>query len=972
MRTPKDKKSIVRKVIYTLIIAFILSISGGIFLFDMNLIVYKRSIQDASSIYSNLQNLLPLIKYSLLFFIGISFITILLSFLLRAKRALNYIESLNYQITTFIPFLFLAFGRFFYGKAFKFSFFFSMFPLFIGIILAIVVHLNLILYFDFNAFRFCYIYLKNNSRNRRRILSTFMVLFLCNLLISKHVDRDHFERFTSHRLFIGDEPKYIRMTYSLATDKNLDVSDEFVVEEGLEVAKKRILEKGSRKFGSLSIIGKDEKIYHIHMPGLSALILPGFILDMSIFPSKTGTSEPGLRLEKFPSKLLYTRLCLLMIGIFSFFLLARLIFRFFNSQSLLITLLLLFIFSSPGPDFMFQIYPEFAASLFTLLVLNALLFPFKNKYLNYLFIVLGIGFLPWLHQRFILISLGLYSVLIINEIILRKNYKKVVILSLLLIVTSLPYFYYFYSITGSPMPNSMYKLLGRDFLRIGMFPFAFFGHLFDHSRGMIWLYPWTALALIGIYWGLKFDQKRTIMLLTVFAPYYLLTCFHFTWHGVTKEPGRFLVAIFPLLLFFLAYTIKAFVNRPKYLPLFFYTAILVMAVLNKNTGFLYFEFVRRNTVHSQIIQFIECIFIIGILFSSAILSDKLSDKNFGSIPLNKITNYLTGLYSGIKNSFLVKRIPKSIIPLLLLFLIAYLLVFIKNWDTRTMSTPFLTSLYKMNSYRSFQMAPKEKPEEIVGKSDRNFVKIFESVYNFQKEPSSKTTVIPLENTSFYVKAPRGCYEVKLELDTSFQENEFVELSFLGKIKKLDFTKSSKGTLASAIYFLFEEKIVSPRLKLMFPYSVSKQISGKLEIRLIPCLVFSKDLILRPIPKSGPKPVRKEGKNQYKLVFIANTNEVRKKYRFYLYTQKFPHKINRKEEVLLASTEEVLTKKGGPSIVNIKFLLTPSQMKKNSALALFVQDAKNNLLNCKSLLLKTNKKSWSLIKNPNDFNRFPFD
>lgn len=95
----------------------------------------------------------------------------------------------------------------------------------------------------------------------------------------------------------------------------------------------------------------------------------------------------------------------------------------------------------------------------------------------------------------------------------------------MLFIVSLPYLYYFYFITGNPLPNSMHSFYGRSFLRIDKLPLGFFGHLFDRSVGMIWVFPWTVFSLIGIYWGLKIDRKKVIPLLVVFFPYYLMTCF---------------------------------------------------------------------------------------------------------------------------------------------------------------------------------------------------------------------------------------------------------------------------------------------------------------------------------------------------------------------------------------------------------------------------------------------------------------
>ncbi len=948
-----------------LFLASILSVSTGLFLFDRHLILYKRVIQDKVIVYTNTHNLIPLIKNSLFAFIGISLAVLFLSLILKFKKDLSYLACINSQTVAFVPLLLLIFGRFLYGKAIEYFVAIPLFPFFIFLIVVGVIHLNLVLHLDFNAFRCVFDYLNKNHHRRRQILVTVLILFLMVLLTHMLINRPHFRRFTGGKLFGGDEPKYLRMAYSLATDKDLDVSDEFYIPEGLERAKEEVLRSGSQGFGKLSVIGKDGKIYHLHMPGLSFLMLPGFLLDISIYPTTHDPEDLSLYLNFgfLPEKLRYTSLWLLIIGLFTFFLVARLMYRLVHSLFLLALVLLLFIFSSPSPNFVFQLYPEIAASFFTLLVLNALLFPFKIDWLNHLFIVLGIGYLPWLHQRFIVLSLSLSVVLVIREVFFTKNFKKILIITILLLIAGLSYSYYFYSITGSPMPDSMQKLYGRGFTRFNMFPLGFFGHLFDYSVGMIWLYPWTILALIGIYWGLKLDRKRAIVLLVIFVPYYLFTCFHIAWHGMVREPGRYLVAIFPILLVFLLYTIKAFFKRPTYFHLFFYGACLTIIFLKRKIWPLAFSFRGGYVSHSHFIQMIECFFILVLLYVSIFLSDRLTEKRLALIPLNKISNYLKSVYPQIKGLFPLKKARKSIVYCLILIQVACLLVFLKNWDGEAMSMSVFGSLNKINSINDFQLWKKGNPEVAFEKSDKNFIELFKNVYNFQISPGQEEKPIQLGSTFFYEKIPRGCYRVKLETEDIMLEDASVRVFFLGKSREFRFEEKSGKSVALSTFMLFRDMFVSPDLLLKFETPEPKEIAGKVEIYPIPYVFYGKDLILRPVPSNKSKLIRRKGKRKYQLRFVANAYRAKKKYRFLLYALEAPDEINIEQELLLASYDKGFIKERQPYKVKIGFKLSLDLYKKKSGFALLVYDADNRAVSCKSKLLKTRKNYWVLLKKP---------
>jgi hypothetical protein len=962
----------IKESVSILLFSLLIAISMGIFLFDKTGLIYKRASNDTTIIYKSIQNLSPLFQYLSFCFIGISTVLIILSLHLKSKKNFTFLYSLKRQAITFVPFLFLVFGRFFDGKAVHYIFFLPLFPIILFIILASVIHLNILLHFDVNVFRSCYAYLKNHSRTKNILLIISLLFILSSMLIQILVTDFHFEKFTGSRLFSGDEPKYLRMAYSLATDKDLDVSDEFVIEEGLERAKERILKSGSRSFGSLSIIGIDGGIYHLHLPGLSVLIFPGFFLDLSFFPEDPEISDPFLSLKGFPSKLFFTRLWLLAIGLLSFLFFARLIYKFFGSIFLLVLLPLLYIFCSPVPKFMFQLYPEFAACFFTLLVLNAILFPFKIRYSSEIFVILGLGFLPWLHQRFIFLAFSLYLIFVIREIFIQKKYKKFLIVTLLLIIMSLPYLYYFYSITGSPMPNSMHKLYGTTFTRVGMFPLGFFGHLFHHSKGIIWLFPWTALAFIGIYRGLKSDRTNALMLLLLLAPYFLMTCFHIAWHGMVREPGRYLVAIFPLLLFFLGYTIQTFMKRPTYPQLFLYFFILTFILLNTKFWFLFFNFGGPYIKNSQLIQMVICVSIIGLCSLLVAVTNGLDKRKWSQIFWEKHLGYLKRYSHEKARRFSPIKTRKCISYLLLFLWMAYLVVYMGNWNKKMMAFPLISTLNRMKSTGYIRLIEIENPMEIIKKTDNRFIQIFRNTYGFLLKSSPEKTQISLGKTPFYERIPRGCYKVNITTDNHFEKNMNIALQFMQTKKELKFRKEKNAYVASATFFLYQDRYISPNFYLECENLGSKKISGTLEIAPLPSLNYGKNLILRPIPISNPKTVRKKGEDQYNLVFVANTDKAKVNIKFLLYTQKYPGSIDRENEILLSQKEVRISKKKNPLRVAMGFRISPDFLKEKSGLALFALNENGKTLPCQSLWLNAKKTYWNLMKMPeSSFNRIIF-
>ena len=466
----------------------------------------------------------------------------------------------------------------------------------------------------------------------KKILSIVLIIFILIVLCLKVRNKNDFKRFTRNQLYGGDELKYLRMVHSLATDGNLELSNLQGFEEDTKNKDKSPL-LDSQKSVDLYLTGKNGGIYCLHLPGVSFLILPAYLLDSRFFPNnpeRAPTSLPYL-----PNKLHFTRLLLILTAILIIFLLFRFLCNLFNSLFLGVFLILLYILNSPFPSYIFKIYPDFLAALFCLFVLNAIFYPFKSRIVNDILIILGIGYLPWFHQRFIMLSLGLYFAYIFYRRTGKINLKKIFILSIILFILSSPYFYYFYSITGNPSPLSTSKLYGQVHARWNTFPMGFFGHFLHPRSGCIWIFPWTILFFFGIYWGFKKDWKLTTALLLIFIPYYLICSAAIPWGGGNLPPHRFLLVIYPLFLAFSAITIQDLFQKFSYPKLIFYLAYFFIIFLNKKFWFIKFYFNQSLMTPADFIYIIKSMIIIFFLYISIFLGETFlfskGDRNITDI-----------------------------------------------------------------------------------------------------------------------------------------------------------------------------------------------------------------------------------------------------------------------------------------------------------------------------------------------------
>jgi hypothetical protein len=283
--------------------------------------------------------------------------------------------------------------------------------------------------------------------------------------------------------------------------------------------------------------GKNGGLYQVHTPGLSFLLFPGYVIDR-YFLNRTSLFHP-----QFPTNPWATETTLLLI----YAVWAIAIFRFFRAQTghvgLAWIVAALALLSMPAAAFPFQIYPETTAGLIIITTAGYLLFSEKRRLSTAFAVGLMVGYLPWLHVRFGLLS----TIPLIWMIVAERRRPKLAgsFVAGYALVVSL-FCFYVYHITGSILPTALYYTQGaaNAFNPHAVIP-GTIGFFFDGVWGMFAHTPVLLLAALGV--PLLMAQRPAVALLA--AMLFAALIIPSAGHGYTAAGGtplRDLVAVMPL------------------------------------------------------------------------------------------------------------------------------------------------------------------------------------------------------------------------------------------------------------------------------------------------------------------------------------------------------------------------------------------------------------------------------------------
>jgi hypothetical protein len=868
----------------SLLLILLVSYSLGIFLFDHQLIVFKKIQPDKITVYANASSLTPCLRSSLLIFCGLALTSLAAGGRWAGKKGRGLAAGFLRQAWTLAPLLALAFGRFFYGRFLKYIVYIPLYPLLVIGVVTAVLYLNATLHFEFRLRSFFNRHvLAKGGRQEEKRKTVVLVVVLASLLMHLLTLSPMYQRYSSLMIFLGDEPKYLRMVYSLASDGDLDLTDDFV---GDDVEVLWLLQKardsGEKAIGHFSIVGRDGGIYHIHMPGLSFLLLPSFLLDLSVFSREVPNTQALMFL---PAKMIFTRAWTLLLSLFFYFLLARFFYRLFRSRLILAILLLAFIFATQVPDFMFQVYPETAACLFLLLGLNALFFPFPRKWMNAVALVAAIGYLPWLHQRFIPLAVSLYALFLFQEIILNRNWKKILFISLALAAIGLSYAYYFYATTGNPLPWSMYSLWGTSYTRAAILPSGFFGYIFDTGSGLLALFPVFLFALTGMYWGINLDRRRAWMLLALVLPYFCLISIT-PWHGSVWETTRMSLILFPLFLVFVGYTLRALASKTSWAHAVFYSACLIFILLNRAHHFWKISLGNVLILPHQVGYIIQCAFILVFFYSILWALDLWTQKRLGPLPALRIGRFFHEKFQRLGRFLFRPALGKALIGLGLAAHGVFVMAYLNNWQDKALAQSYFTGIAKVERSPRIQLHRSGYSSTALAGTDKRFIDIFKWDVPFQLMPGQQRKSIRLGPGLMFDTCPPGCYKVDLELYDLPPDFTLMSLDFMRETREMKVSPGPGKAIVSTIYLVFEDMLISPEFVMRYEAALDRPVKGRMIFFPIPSLVFDKRLMIRLSEGLYPNCLQTAGPHIY-LGFVANARKDNSTYRFHLSLQEGP-------------------------------------------------------------------------------------
>ena len=413
------------------------------------------------------------------------------------------------------------------------------------------------------------------DRQFLRDAALFMLVLSFSVVTARHL------RFSA--VLHGDEPKYLRYCENFYQGRGFEVGQLQPVEEltlayrpplarnlqlfvtGVRQDAAFLAEDARRFFGGdfgmrfnraqfvegWFLHGRNGGFYQVHNPGLSFVLFPAYFIDRHFFATSAGYQDV------FPTLLPATNLLILLIWSVWSVVLYRLFRAFTERDGLSWLLAATAMLTMPVASFGFQIYPEALGGLIVTGVFLWLIFrePDTKPVAWAVFWGAAVAFLPWLHVRFILMSLVLAA-----WAVFTLRHRRIPFAGAYTVVV-VALCFYAYHLTGSFRLDAMYEAEGSaspwrpaDALE------AVAAYPLDRIWGLLPHAPVYLLALPGWVLAARRSPGATALAALLIASLVVPSAGHgFTPGGAT--PLRHLVAVVPLAMIAVASTLIAYANR---------------------------------------------------------------------------------------------------------------------------------------------------------------------------------------------------------------------------------------------------------------------------------------------------------------------------------------------------------------------------------------------------------------------------
>jgi hypothetical protein len=323
----------------------------------------------------------------------------------------------------------------------------------------------------------------------------------------------------------GDEPFYLMTAYSILHDHDIDETNNFAAHDWLRFYPSYPLPRNWQGWPNISpdLPPHASKTFRTGLYSKHGLGIPVLILVPFALRGRTGVV------------LLYNLMAAAVAA--NLFLLARSVAA--RHRALILTAILMA--SVPLATYAFLIFPEMPAALLLIYAVRRLLAP-RNTPLQWAVIGLSVGYLPWLHARFVPVVAGLAILFAWRH--LRAAWRPAMfgiapaaVLLGLFELYSLVFYHY-------PVPNRQDH---AGFSNVAGTVNGFFGSLLDAQWGLLIVAPVYLLAAAALVLYTRAHPANGIALLLVLIPYAVIISAYIVWWGEWGPAARYWTAALPLL-----------------------------------------------------------------------------------------------------------------------------------------------------------------------------------------------------------------------------------------------------------------------------------------------------------------------------------------------------------------------------------------------------------------------------------------